>query len=137
MRARAVDAPHLAALHGLCFDKGWPEADFAHHISRDLTYTDPDHASLLVIRDGGGQAEILTLCTHPNARGRGLARTLLAEALPHITARALFLEVAEDNAPAIGLYRSLGFIPFGRRPAYYRRDDGRVAALLMEKRLHD
>jgi len=47
----------------------------------------------------------------------------------------MFLEVAEDNEAAIHLYRSLGFQPIGRRPAYYRRADGRVAAITFSKKL--
>ena len=135
MRAAPEHAPALAALHAACFPRGWPEADFRDHIARDHVFTDPDARSLLVIREGGGQAEILTLAVHPDARGRGLAKERVREAIPHLDAPVLFLEVAEDNAPAIALYRALGFSTFGRRPAYYKTESGRVAALLMEKRL--
>ena len=132
MRAEPHQVEALAALHARCFDRPWPASDFAHHIDRDLTLTTPDTRALAVIREGGGQAELLTLATHPDARGQGLARALLAEALPQLDAAVLFLEVAEDNAPALALYRRLGFTPFGRRPGYYRRKHGRIAALLFE-----
>jgi Acetyltransferases len=39
-------------------------------------------------------------------------------------AQSLFLEVAEDNAAALGLYRSLGFVEVGRRPGYYDARSG-------------
>ena len=132
MRAEPRHAEALAALHALCFERPWPTEDFAHHIIRDLTLTTLDTRALAVIREGGGQAELLTLATHPDARGQGLARALLTEALPQLDAAVLFLEVAEDNTPALALYRSLGFTPFGRRPNYYRREGGRTAALLFE-----
>jgi len=35
-------------------------------------------------------------------------------------ARRLFLEVADDNSPAIRLYRRAAFVETGRRKAYYR-----------------
>jgi len=135
MHANPDQAQALANLHALCFDRPWPTADFIQHIDGDHTFTNADTTALLVIREGGGQAELLTLGTHPDARGEGAAKALLAEAVPHLTADVLFLEVAEDNAPAIALYRSLGFTPFGRRPNYYRRETGRITALLFELRL--
>jgi len=36
-------------------------------------------------------------------------------------AEALFLEVADDNAPAIALYESAGFERVGRRRGYYAK----------------
>ena len=136
MIALPTHAPALAALHAACFPRAWPESDFCDHIARDLVLIDSaSPRALLVIREGGGQAEILTVCVHPDARGEGLARALIASALPRLHSRVLFLEVAADNAPAIALYRSLGFAGFGRRPGYYRREGGRADALLMERRL--
>ena len=38
-------------------------------------------------------------------------------------ARAMFLEVAEDNADARKLYTSLGFVEVGRRKRYYANGD--------------
>lgn len=141
--AVATDAPALARLHAQCFSHSWPESDFGEHIVRDLVLVvegRPASIALsidafIAVRRGGGQAEILTLATAPTARRRGLARTLVEAALARLGHGPLFLEVAEDNAPAIALYRSLGFQSFGRRPAYYRRAGGRVAALLMERRV--
>ncbi|MET0429646.1 MAG: ribosomal-protein-alanine acetyltransferase, partial [Microvirga sp.] len=47
-------------------------------------------------------------------------------------ARIVFLEVEEGNAPALALYRRLGFREVGRREGYYARPDGtRAAALTM------
>ena len=48
----------------------------------------------------------------------GAGRHLLAAAIGAMLAagvRRLFLEVAVDNAPAIGLYRAFGFTDEGRR----------------------
>ena len=126
----------MASLHALRFPKPWPASDFADHVTRDLALVDsPAVQALLVVREGGGQAEVLTLATHPHAARRGLARALLLESIPLLSAPVLFLEVAEGNAPAIALYRSLGFEMFGRRPGYYSTPTGRETALLMQRRL--
>ncbi len=49
-------------------------------------------------------------------------------------AKAMFLEVGKDNAPALALYERLGFGKVGERAGYYRRKDGtRAAAVIMRK----
>ena len=48
-------------------------------------------------------------------------------------AERLFLEVAADNWQALGLYLSYDFTEVGRRPNYYRRNDGEIMALVLSK----
>lgn len=59
----------------------------------------------------GPYREISGVCTHPEARGRGFARRLVAHLLARQSARGLtsFLHVMDDNPGAIHLYESLGF----------------------------
>lgn len=95
-------------------------------------------SAFIILRYGGQQAEILTLVTSPLQRHKGLARALLVASESAILTEGgdiIFLEVAEDNKAAISLYSTSGYEQFGRRPAYYRRDKGRVAALTFRKRL--
>ena len=66
-----------------------------------------------------------------DARGRGLGRALVVALLERLRgqgARRVSLEVRSRNAPAIALYRSLGFENEGVRPKYYR--DGEDALVL-------
>ncbi len=56
---------------------------------------------------------IFNVATHPDFRGRGLARQLVTAALSHIRAREgkrVLLDVRADNVPAYQLYRNLGFL---------------------------
>jgi ribosomal protein S18 acetylase RimI-like enzyme len=55
--------------------------------------------------------EISAVCTHPSARGEGLATRLIRAVAAHITAtsRTPFLHTGGTNAAAIRLYGSLGF----------------------------
>ena len=58
-----------------------------------------------------GYTEVSGVCTHPDFRGRGLARALSAAAAAHIAERyeTPFLHAWRDNTAAIALYESLGF----------------------------
>ncbi len=77
---------------------------------------------LLIARRAADEAEILTFCVAPGCRNAGLGRALLGSAVAALRqagARTLFLEVAVGNAAALGLYRSFGAMPVGRRAGYY------------------
>ncbi|MDE2055350.1 MAG: GNAT family N-acetyltransferase [Xanthomonadaceae bacterium] len=58
-----------------------------------------------------GYTEVSGVCTHPDFRGRGLARRLSAIVATAIQARGEtpFLHAWKDNHPAIALYEKLGF----------------------------
>jgi len=83
--------------------------------------------------------EILTVACAVDAQRRGLARLemlLPCEASAVLGARSVFLEVAADNMPALGLYKSLEFEQVGRRSGYYQRRDGtKCDALILRKSL--
>ncbi|MBL6638262.1 MAG: GNAT family N-acetyltransferase [Planktomarina sp.] len=84
------------------------------------------------------EVEILTVACSPEAQRQGLARraTLaLIETSAALGARSVFLEVAADNAPALGLYKSLDFEHVGRRAGYYKRRDGTTCDALIFRKL--
>jgi predicted GNAT family acetyltransferase len=58
-----------------------------------------------------GYTEVSGVCTHPDFRGRGLARCLSAAVVAGIEARGdqAFLHAWKTNHPAISLYEGLGF----------------------------
>jgi ribosomal protein S18 acetylase RimI-like enzyme len=58
-----------------------------------------------------GFVEVSAVCTHPDARGRGYARTLMSAVMDDIKQRGRipFLHVFADNHSAIRVYESLGF----------------------------
>jgi len=58
-----------------------------------------------------GYTEVSGVCTHPDFRGRGLARRLSAAVTARIEARGdqAFLHAWKSNEPAISLYEGLGF----------------------------
>jgi len=129
----------MADIHAQAFPRPWPALDMAVHVKTDMCLGAGEPlAGFIIIRSSGHEAEILTIATGVQARRKGYGRALLGAALAELAqtdSRNLFLEVAEDNAAAIALYKACGFAPIGRRPAYYRRENGRVAAITYSKAL--
>ncbi|MGJ8558695.1 MAG: GNAT family N-acetyltransferase [Litorimonas sp.] len=142
MRVRtltAQDAEAMATIHAACFDKPWPALDMTVHVARDLCVgLGEPLMSFAILRRSDIDAEILTVATNPEARSQGLAGRVLAAAEEQYRVaglRNIFLEVAEDNASARRLYERLGFVPIGRRPGYYARPEGRIAAVTYSLKL--
>lgn len=129
-------AERLAATHALSFGEPWNEAAIAGLLAMPGAFgfvvgPDEEPAGFVLARIGGGEAEILTICVSPASRGSGLGRKLLEAAAAFAVAagaETLFLEVAEDNPAALGLYERFGFYLVGVRPGYYARGASRVAA---------
>jgi ribosomal-protein-alanine N-acetyltransferase len=134
-----ADLPVVAALHAACFpDDPWSPQAIADVLAMPgasgcLAYCrDGTPAAFLLALSLVPEVEILSIGVAPGARRRGLARRLiesLAELARRRGAREVHLEVAEDNRAARQLYAQAGFEPVGRRPNYYKRGDGAVAAL--------
>ena len=64
-------------------------------------------------------------------RRQGGAKELLQLALSESKMKSVYLEVNENNTPAINLYLSFGFIEIGRRKKYY----GESTAIVLRKEL--
>ena len=94
---------------------------------------------VLLGRAVAGEAELLTLAVAPDRQRSGIGGRLVAAFLAEARARGAvqaFLEVAADNAAAIGLYRRAGFAEVGRRRGYYAGANGaRIDALVFAQGL--
>lgn len=60
----------------------------------------------------GDHREVSAVCTHPDAQGQGLARTLMAQVINRMLAagQTPFLHVLSTNERAIATYEGLGFV---------------------------
>lgn len=133
-RAGEEDSALLAAIHATAFA---PEEAWSEQTMRTLL-TLPgvmallaEEEGLLLLRQAADEAEVLTLAVRPEARRRGVAHALMETGLVLLAAggaRRLLLEVAAENAAALGLYNGLGFTRAGERRDYY--GPGRHAWLL-------
>ena len=123
----ALTAARLAVLHAEAFDAPWDADAFAALLTQAGVFALGDGDGFILMRVVADEAEILTLAVRPAARRRGLGSRLVDEgraAAAALGAARLFLEVADDNAPARAVYARAGFEEAGRRPGYYARPDG-------------
>lgn len=128
--AREEDLDAIAGLEEAAFQDPWPREMLAYEVAHPhsvLLVAAPGPGSPLAayagFRHAVGEAELLRVAVHPQARRRGLARALLQEGLARLQqmdVQACFLEVRVDNAAAITLYESLGFAGISLRRGYYR-----------------
>ena len=125
----------MAQVHAEAFAAPWTAQAFADLLAQAGVFVLGDDDGFVLIRVVLDEAEVLTLAVRPTARRRGLGAALTraaASAAGSLGAERLFLEVAEDNVAARGLYENIGFATVGRRPGYYAAPDGgRVDAILM------
>ena len=124
----------LESLHAQCFpNKSWTAQDFS-----DLKKSGCDiiasQNGFIVYRAVADEAEIITIGVAPEARRSGIATAMLGIVEKELKSRGvkkMFLEVAENNTAARGLYEQAGFTQCGKRSKYY---DG-IDAVLMTKNL--
>lgn len=123
----------LSGIHGECFDHPWSEAAFAGLLAGNgtvavLASSQQVPAGFVLFRKVADEAEILTICTRPPFRQKGVAKALMHQLQQTLLAdgvKSLFIEVAASNRPALALYSANGFEISGHRRNYYERDGGR------------
>jgi ribosomal-protein-alanine N-acetyltransferase len=137
--ARPKDAAAMAALHATSFHRGWSDGEFQNMLNDRAVVAHramigSSLAGFIISRMAACEAEILSVAVAPSARGQGLAGRMLhlhLRRLAGLGVRSVFLEVGEDNDPAVRLYASAGFEEVARREAYYPNTAGRGTTALV------
>ena len=141
-----TDAAALAELHREDFHRPWSQIEFESLLSQDTAFgyavrevgnARRGPAGFVLARRAADEGEILTVVVARAHRRSGLGWKLMDAVLRELhaaRAQALFLEVDESNAPALALYRRLGFREVGRRPSYYDHAEGKKSAALVMRR---
>ena len=120
----------LAEIHGECFDHPWNETSFSELLASSVAVLSANQqtpAGFVLFRKAADEAEILTICTRPPFRQKGLAKALLLHTeclLIEDGVKSLFIEVAVSNQAALALYAACGFKTAGLRKNYYERENG-------------
>jgi ribosomal-protein-alanine N-acetyltransferase len=143
-----ADSQALAVLHREDFARPWSADEFSSLLEQETVFgygaREVGHGAkapvgFVLARLAAGEGEILTIAVARSFRRQGLGWRLMDAVLRELhgeRAEALFLEVDETNAPAIALYRRLGFHEVGRRANYYQSSEhGPSGALVMRRDL--
>ena len=138
-----LDLDRAATLHGAAFtplgERAWTHRDMAELLASPgvagvLLERARELLGLALWRTAADEAELLTIAIGADCRREGFGRMMLAAVIERAAmagTQKLFLEVAEDNAPARALYSQAGFEPVGRRAGYYKRPAGLADALVL------
>jgi len=135
--AAAAVSGALAGLHATSFEDHWPEDAILALLSREYVHgfvamvNDSEPVGFILIQVIAEEAEILTICIVPAHRSKKAGRLLLETAIGQARERGatkMFLEVAETNLAARRIYGLAGFVPVGRRKAYYPGGGGATGA---------
>ena len=124
-----LSAEVLSEIHSLSFpDNKWSVKEFTSLLQGPgvhamiVSQQQQQPAGFLLWRQAADEAEILTICILPDDRSKGLASRLLKNFFnkaKNSDIRQIFLEVNENNNPAVRLYEKNGFEIVGRRKGYY------------------
>jgi [ribosomal protein S18]-alanine N-acetyltransferase len=128
LQALASDAADLAQLHAQALPPGWPASDIAAFCgnSRRIVLKAMDGAVPLgfaILQFAADEAEILTIAVAQEAQRKGAGSAIMEKAIAICEERSMsciYLEVAENNGPALRLYGKLGFSMFAHRKNYYQ-----------------
>ena len=125
---RAADAPAIAEiLRDSAEAAQWPPESYARLAESPgglvlVCEANDRPVGFLAARQAADEAEILNIGVLRDFRRKGVASALLLAALDEFRRSAIarvFLELRESNLPARTLYERHGFVPSGRRKAYY------------------
>lgn len=135
--AALQDMKALSEIAAASFPDPWSERLFTEAFENEYTRimlartNSGDTAGYIVLSMTGDDISIDDIAVSPQYRRNGIGKALLMWADEKYPDRNFLLEVRESNAPAISLYRSLGFEQVGFRKRYYRGPD--EGAVLMTK----
>jgi len=135
------DLPQVMNLERSAHSHPWRQSSFEDCLKGRqkcwLAFSGERLVGLVVITQGGGDAELLNLSVAPQAQRKGIGQCLLNHAVECVQDKAdmLFLEVRMSNFKAIELYAKEGFFEVGQRKNYYPTHNGHEDALLMARQL--
>jgi ribosomal-protein-alanine N-acetyltransferase len=140
-----ADLPRIMEIEAAGFPHPWSEALLRNELGHAWSHL---LAAVAPVTAGGEQilgyiifwmvhdeVHVLNVGTAPEARRRGVGRALMDQAAAigrGKGGRLSTLEVRRSNAPAIALYRALGYREVGVRPRYYAEENEDAIVMTLE-----
>ncbi|WP_435334893.1 ribosomal protein S18-alanine N-acetyltransferase [Haloarchaeobius sp. TZWWS8] len=139
-KAEQADLLAVYRIEQTSFPQPWPFEAFQGFLGEPgfLVATEGQKVTGYVVADcipnhGRGLGHIKDLAVHPDRRGQGIGRRLLARAIAALSAQnaaSVKLEVRASNDTAKSLYQNFGFETLRTIPRYY--DDGENALVMVK-----
>lgn len=108
----------------------WPVGDYSNYPVL-LALLDETIVGFCAFRQSvPDEGEVLNIAVDPEYRRRGVGKALLNKLRLRVQGE-IFLEVADNNTPALGLYAGLGYGAISIRPGYYAH--GKISGIVMKK----
>jgi ribosomal-protein-alanine N-acetyltransferase len=133
--ATLEDVADIKKIEDECFSVPWSEKSIEESLKNPCSHfylarAEEEVLGYIGIQIFSGEGYVTNVATLPKFRKQGVAHSLVCAALEN-EMEFLTLEVRKSNAPAINLYKKLGFTEVGYRPNFYREPT--EDALLMTK----
>jgi ribosomal-protein-alanine N-acetyltransferase len=151
-RMREEDLPAVRAIEALSFSNPWSDNTFRGEIQNtsvsfpmvvvrrpgDRAVADGEVVAYIIYWQIRDDVQVNNVAVHPDCRGLGLGEALMRYAIARVResgATFMTLEVRQSNAPALTLYKKLGFEVMGTRKNYYTKpdEDAFVMALVLDQ----
>lgn len=123
-----ADVAQVTELEKACFSDAWSEKLVSELLTSSfdevwvLAHSDGEIVGYINVRFLAGEGELMRIAVKTECRGLGYSRKLMDRMIKSAYEQAtseLTLEVRAGNEPAIGLYKSYGFVPEAVRKGYY------------------
>ena len=125
-RMTKEDISAVVEIEKQCFSLPWSEKSFEDSLSREdtifLVCEDEVITGYMGLYLSYDEASVTNVAVSPEFRKKGYGEALVAESkkqAKEAKAETIFLEVRVSNAPAISLYKKLGFEELGVRKKFY------------------
>lgn len=126
-RMTLEDIPAVVEIEKACFSLPWSEKSFEDSLSREdtvflVSLADEYVTGYMGLYLSFDEASVTNVAVSPEFRKKGYGEALVTAAkefAKEAGVESIFLEVRQSNAPALSLYKKLGFEELGIRKKFY------------------
>ncbi len=128
----------VARIEQVCFSAPWSRESLAGELDNPsaqflVAVENAKAIGYVGIHISLGEGDIMRVAVLPQFRRTGTGRALLKECLASDKLDRVFLDVRENNIPALRLYESFGFRRIGIRKNYYSNPTENALMMMWKK----
>lgn len=137
IKATKENISDIALIEKSCFSIPWTEQSIEESVLNENTffniaYVDEEPAGYMSMQVVLGEGDIMRVAVLPQYRRHGIGKALLEDCFSSNTLDRVFLDVRENNTPAIRLYESFDFRSIDIRKKYYANPTENALIMMKE-----